>query len=118
MPFFASFVIFVVQAFLFFNRPFASLTQARKERKERRKDMFIGPPGQPNPLFFASFALFAVQSFLRVLRDLRGSSFSFLNARSLRSLKHAKTAKKDRQECLFGPPGQPKMFFSLKFLKK
>jgi hypothetical protein len=50
MPFFASFVIFVVQAFLFFNRPFASLTQDRKDRKERRKDMFIGPPGQQKML--------------------------------------------------------------------
>ena len=86
MPFFVSFVIFVVQAFSFwpkanknmqffasfaffavqsfFNRPLASLTQARQDRKERRKDMFIGPPGQQKKFFFASLALFAVQSFL------------------------------------------------------
>jgi hypothetical protein len=44
--------------------------------------MFIGPQGQQKNVF------------LRVLRDLRGSIFSFLTARSLRSLKIAKTAKK------------------------
>jgi hypothetical protein len=64
MFFFVSFASFAVQAFLFFNRPFASLTQARKDRKERRKDMFIGPPGQPKKPFFASFAIFAVQAFI------------------------------------------------------
>ena len=51
----------------FLNRPLAALAQDRQDRKERRKDMFIGPPGQPKRLFFASFAsfaLFAVQSFL------------------------------------------------------
>jgi hypothetical protein len=63
MPFFASFAFFAVQAFLFFNRPFASLTQARQDRKERRKDMFIGPQGQQK------------HAFLRVLRALRGSIF-------------------------------------------
>jgi hypothetical protein len=58
-----------------FNRPLATLAQDRKDRKERRKDMFFGPPGQQK------------NAFLRVLRGLRGSSFYFLTARSLRSPK-------------------------------
>jgi hypothetical protein len=53
-----------VQAFLavhFFTARSLALTQERKDRKERRKDMFIGPPGQQKP------------AFLRVPRALRGS---------------------------------------------
>ena len=139
MPFFVSFVIFVVQAFLFepparyarsrarrsrrktqrhffwpfgptktclssrslrpwrfifyfLNRPLATLAQEREGREGRRKGIFFGPSGQQKHVF------------LRVLRDLRGSSFSFLTARSLRSLKAAKIAK----NVFFGPQGQQK----------
>jgi hypothetical protein len=47
----------------------------------------------------------------RPLRSLRFNLFYFLTARSLRSLKIAKTAKKDRKGCLFGPQGQQKHAF-------
>jgi hypothetical protein len=104
-------VLSVLRGSIFFNHPFASLTQERQDRKERRKDMFIGPPGQQK------------HAFLRVLRDLRGSSFFFLaegqqkhavlrvlrgsifflTARSLRSLKIAKTAKKTAKDVPYFP---------------
>jgi hypothetical protein len=57
-----------VQAFLavhFLTARSLALTQERKDRKERRKDMFIGLPGQQKKFFVG------------VIRDLVGSRFFF-----------------------------------------
>ena len=108
MPFFAPFAVQAFLAVHFLTaRSLRSLKTAKTAKKDRQGMSLFGPPGQPNPGFlcvlcasvvndFTTHSLALVRgteiteqlffgppgqqknAFLRVLRGLRGSSFSFL----------------------------------------